>query len=168
MTDKWRISSPFLGSQPLDEISTTQQHPLGTIIKATHPTYGEGEFIYLKGVGSTVAGAIVTYDDSFQTALATSAVGSPNPLAIAVGANVADRYGWYQIAGIAYVAKSGSLCLLKGGKIAASSGLAIAISTNNIIAGAIVAINASVVSPARAYVYVMVNRPHGPGAADEG
>lgn len=158
----FRVSSPFLGCQPLTEISTTQQHPLGTIIRARDPTYGEGEFIYLKGVGSTVAGSIVHYNDSFQTALNTTALDEPRPLAVAVGACVASRYGWYQIAGIAYVVKSGSLCLLKGARIGVTAGAAVVVATGSIVQGAIVAVHASVISPARAYVYVMINRPTGP------
>lgn len=158
----WTISSPMLGTQPLDEISTTQQHPLGTIIKARDPVYGEGEFIYLKGVGSTVAGSIVIYENSFQTALMTSALDEPKPCAVAVGACVASRYGWYQIAGIAYVSKSSSLCLLRGARIGATAGAAVAAATGNQLHAAIVAIHASVVSPAEAFVYCMLNRPTGP------
>lgn len=158
----WTISSPLLGSQALDEISATAQHPLGTIIQARDPTYGQGEFIYLKGIGSTVAGSIVHYNDSFTTALNTTALDEPRPLAVAVGACVASKYGWYQISGIAYVSKSGSLCLLKGARIGVTSGAAVVVATGSIVQGAVVAIHASVVSPAEAYVYVMINRPTGP------
>lgn len=158
----WTISSPLLGSQPLDEISATQQHPLGTIIKARDPTYGEGEFIYLKGVANTVAGHFVFYDDSFQTALGTSALDAPRPLAVAVGACVASKYGWYQISGIAYAYKSGSLCLVKGGVFGVSSGAMIAAASGNRIMGAAVAVTASVVSPAETYAYIMIQRPHAP------
>lgn len=55
------------------------------------------EYIYLKGVASTAAGSWVAYDDAGATALldtdvATTLVG---PLAIAMAAVVADKYGWY-------------------------------------------------------------------------
>src|ERR1700739_4329990 len=49
---------------------------LGSIVKAYHPTYGEGEFIKLLGVASTVAGSVVTWNGNasgvptFQTTLA--------------------------------------------------------------------------------------------------
>lgn len=157
----WQVTDQVIGAQPIAEVSTTQKHPLGTIVRAVDETYGEGEFIYLKGVANTVAGDVVTYNASFQSALATTAVDTPTPLAVAVGATIADRWGWYQISGQAYVAKSASLCLLAGAKIAAASGKAIAIATGNVIHGAIVAINASVVSPAEAFVYVMLQRPTG-------
>lgn len=158
----FRVSSPFLGCQPLTEISATAQHPLGTIIRARDPTYGEGEFIYLKGIGSTVAGSIVHYNDSFTTALTTTALDEPRSLAVAVGANVANKYGWYQISGLAYVYKATALCLLKGARMGATAGAAVVAATGNIIAGAIVAVHASVTGTARPYVYVMLGRPTGP------
>ena len=49
-----------LVGQRIDAISTTKNHPLGTIVRAVDPTYGEAEFIYLKGVASTVVGSGVT------------------------------------------------------------------------------------------------------------
>jgi hypothetical protein len=71
---------------------------LGDIIKATDPTYGAGEFIYLQGVASTAIGTWVTYnaDDFTTTRLAADAIG---PVAIAMSASVASTYGWYQISG---------------------------------------------------------------------
>jgi hypothetical protein len=158
----WFITTPTLGLQPIEEISTVKNHPLGTIIEAKHATYGSAEFIYLQGIGSTVAGSVVHYNDSFLTALNTTALDEPRPLAVAVGANVASRYGWYQISGIAYVVKSGSLCLLKGARIGVTAGAAVVVATGSIVQGAIVAIHASVVSPAETFVYCMINRPMGP------
>lgn len=87
-----------IGWQKIDENSTTQNHELGTIVTAYDPTYGTGEFIYLKGVASTVIGSAVHYNsDDFSTALvAADGVG---PVAFAMAANVANQYGWYQISG---------------------------------------------------------------------
>ncbi len=72
--------------------------PLGTIIWATDPTYGTGEFIFLKGLAATAVGTWVTYntDDFSTTLLAANAIG---PVAVAMSANVASQYGWYQIQG---------------------------------------------------------------------
>lgn len=89
------------GVQDIDATSTTQNFPLGTIVQAkdfASTDYGVGEFIYLKGVASTAVGSVVTYDaGGFSTALASAnAVG---PIAVAMSANVADQYGWYQISG---------------------------------------------------------------------
>lgn len=72
--------------------------PLGNIMRATDPVYGAGEFIYLKGLAATAVGSWVTYnlDDFTTTLLAANAIG---PVAIAMSANVASQYGWYQISG---------------------------------------------------------------------
>lgn len=72
--------------------------PLGTIIRAADPTYGAGEFIYLKGAASTALGSWVTYnaDDYSTTLLAANAIGQ---VAVAMGATVASTKGWYQIGG---------------------------------------------------------------------
>lgn len=92
------ITNQTIGMQPIDEISTTAQHPLGTIVTAFDGTYGAGEFIYLLGVASTAVGSWVTYnaDDGSTALLAANAIG---PVAVAMSANVASRYGWYQISG---------------------------------------------------------------------
>lgn len=78
--------------------SSTQDHPLGTIVQGYDPDYGAGEFIYLKGVASTAVGSWVTYNaDDFSTALlAANAIG---PVAVAMSACVANEFGWYQISG---------------------------------------------------------------------
>lgn len=71
---------------------------LGMIIQATDPTYGNGEFILLKGLDNTVLGSWVVYNtDDFSTTLAVAdAVG---PVAVAMAACVTGEYGWYQISG---------------------------------------------------------------------
>jgi hypothetical protein len=94
----FRIIDQVLGSQPIATNSTTQNHPLGTIVRAVDPTYGGGEFIYLKGLNSTAIGEWVTYntDDFSTTLLAANAIG---PVAVAMSACVTGEYGWYQING---------------------------------------------------------------------
>ena len=91
------FDTPLLGIQPVDEVSATQQHPLGTIVTGHDPSHGAAEFIYLTGVANTAAGSWVTYDITGASALlVASAVG---PVAIAMAANVASKYGWYMIQG---------------------------------------------------------------------
>lgn len=94
----FRITDPVIGSQPITETSTTQAHQLGKIVQAKDATYFEGEFIYLSGVASTAVGSWVTYnmDDGSTTLLAANAIG---PVAVAMSANVASQFGWYQIHG---------------------------------------------------------------------
>jgi len=101
-----------VGHQALTDTSTTQLHPIGTIVKGQDPTYGIGEFIYLKGVASTVVGNTAVYDSAFATTLTVAA--SRGPVAVALSANVANQYGWYQIRGLAVVkaatVASGAAC----------------------------------------------------------
>jgi hypothetical protein len=154
--------SSVAGAQPIENTETTQKHVLGTICRANDPTYGEGEFIYLKGVASTVVGSIVNYDDSYQTALDSTAVsGAPRPLAIAMSANVASSYGWYQISGLAVAVKANSVSFAKGAPLGAGSGLAVAAATGSVINAALVAVVASAKSNVTS-VAVMINRPHDP------
>lgn len=100
----------LVAAQPITDISTTQNHPLGTKVNATDPTYGRGEFIYLLGIGSTVVGSLVKYNaTTYQTALLSVANGKNKgvPVAVAMSANVASSYGWYQISGNAVIKKTG-------------------------------------------------------------
>ena len=92
------IRNGLVGAQQIAETSTVKKHPLGTIVVADDPTYGEGVFIYLLGLAATVVGSWVTYDqdDNSTTLLAPNAIG---PVAVAMSANVANQYGWYQIGG---------------------------------------------------------------------
>ena len=101
--------STLAGAQPIANTETTQKHQLGTIVRAWDPTYGEGEFIYLLGVGSTVVGSVVKYNaTSYLTELITVSNGKNKgvPVAVAMSANVANQYGWYQIGGNAVVKKT--------------------------------------------------------------
>ena len=155
--------SNYAGAQAINVNSTTQKQPLGTIVRGVDPTYGEGEFIYLKGVASTTVGALVTYNVSHQTALATSAVGTGNPHAVAMSACVASEYGWYQISGLAVVSKANTTSFAASAALASSSGEAIAAATTNRLAGALVAVVASAKSDVTT-VQVMINRPAGPSS----
>ena len=71
---------------------------LGDIATAQDSVYGNGEFIYLLGVASTVVGSWVVYNaDDFSTTLLVA--DAKGPVAVAMLANVANQYGWYQIQG---------------------------------------------------------------------
>ena len=159
----WVIeTSSKIGNQSITETSTAKQHPLGTIVQARHATLGVGEFIYITGVASTVVGSIVNYDDNYQTALDTSAVTGPSrPLAIAMSANVASKYGWYQISGLAVATKSNAVSFADGAGLGATAGLAVAVATGTVIQSAVVRTVASAKSDVTT-VAVAINRPHDP------
>lgn len=101
MSDWYNIDNRII-RQKIADISTTQYHEMGTRVRCqdrdSSTDYGVGEFIYLLGVASTAAGDAVTYnaDDFSTTRLVADAIG---PVALAMGANVASSYGWYQIFG---------------------------------------------------------------------
>ena len=96
------ITTALAGYQGIALTDTNQNHTLGTIVHATDPTYGGGEFVYLKGVASTAVGDVVIYDQYAGTTTRAVA-GSRGPVAVAMSANVASQYGWYQISGSAVV-----------------------------------------------------------------
>lgn len=100
-------STPELGIQPIASFSSTQNHPLGRVVTAYDPTYGEGEFTYLKGVASTKIGSVVIYDGTtYLTTLAAATANQARPVAVSMSANVlTSTFGWYQVGGTAVAAK---------------------------------------------------------------
>lgn len=103
----WTPTTPELGIQPIQVTSTVQNHDLGYRVEARDPTFGGGEFLYLLGVASTAVGSLVTYNaTTFQTALSPTTANTDNPVAVAMSANLAAGYGWYQIEGLATVLKT--------------------------------------------------------------
>ncbi|QGH72934.1 MAG: virion structural protein [Siphoviridae sp. ctdEk19] len=154
------ISDSRIGVQPIADTSTTQQHPLGTIVRAVDPTYGEGEFIYLPGVASTAVGSLVTYNtSSYTTALAAVGANKPQPIAVAMSANVASQYGWYQISGIAVCKKTATVSLAANAAVGVLTiGLVAGTGSGKEITGALVAAVASAAS-GRTTVQVVINRP---------
>lgn len=94
----YTIQNARIGLPVITDHDTTQKAELGLIVQANDPTYGSGEFIYLKGVASTAVGSWATYnlDDWSTTLLVANAIG---PVGIAMAATVASEYGWYQISG---------------------------------------------------------------------
>ncbi|BAB48035.1 hypothetical protein [Mesorhizobium japonicum] len=131
--------TPYLGLPPIastiaptaSTLSLGRGSPgpwLGDIITAQDPVYGVGEFIYLLGVAGTIVGSLVTFDGAnagtptWQTALAPSTANLNAPLAVAMSANVAGQYGWYQLFGSAVVATNGTLAAGPGPVYLAGSG----------------------------------------------
>lgn len=164
------ISNNRLGLPPITDTSTTAKVPLGTIVNANDPIYGSGEFIYLLGVASTVIGSVVTYNGNttgtptWQTTLAPSTAGLAQPLAVAMSANVAAQYGWYQIAGNAVCATNGTLAAGPAAVYLAGSGQLTSTQAN----GKQV-LNAQNVTatgtPATAQAVVEIDRPFAQGQA---
>jgi len=134
---------------------------LGQIERAFDPTYGAGEFILLVGVASTAVGSLVTYDGTtYQTTLCATTSNQARPVAVAMSANGAGSFGWYQIEGTAVVTKTTgakvnptvAIGVVSTGKVGASA-------SGKEILGARSA-NAATVASATTTVNVVVNRPH--------
>jgi hypothetical protein len=128
------------------------------IVTAADPTYGVGEFILLLGVASTAVGSIVTYNaTTFQTALAPVGTNKPQPVAIAMSANLAGTWGWYQISGLAVAKKTSGLALASNAAVGVLTvGLVAATATGKEIRGALTAAKATTPTT----VQLIINRPH--------
>lgn len=148
------------GGQQIADTSTTKNHPLGTIVKGWDATYGEGEFIYLLGVASTVVGSPVTFDAvTYQTTLAAAGTNLPRRLAFAMSANVASQYGWYQISGMAVASKAASICCVAGAAMAVkTTGLISKSGSGKEISGCLCAATASAAT-GRTTVLLSIDRP---------
>jgi hypothetical protein len=134
---------------------------LGQVERAFDPTYGAGEFILLVGVANTAVGSLVTYDGTtYQTILAATTANQARPVAVAMSANGAGSFGWYQIEGTAVVTKTTAakvnptvaIGVVSTGKVGASA-------SGKEILGARSA-NAATVASATTTVNVVINRPH--------
>jgi len=105
----WIISENRLGVQPIEVTSTTQAFDEGTEVRAYDSTgvQGTGEFIYLKGAANTVVGSLVEYDPvNHTTTLTPNTANLAVPVAVAMSANVASQWGWYQVGGAAVIKKT--------------------------------------------------------------
>lgn len=86
------MSYPMASASKLTDIDTVAKNPV-----LTRRFEGRGEFIYLQGVASTVAGDLVVYDELGVTTRAVAA--ASGPCAVAMAAVLAGQFGWYQIFG---------------------------------------------------------------------
>lgn len=117
----YTFDEPRLGMLPLASFDTgfippnngttaipTPPNVLGGVSKATDPTYGQGEFILLKGVASTAVGSLVIYDPvTYATTLCPVTTNQARPVAVSMSANIlATTFGWYQVEGSTVVLKS--------------------------------------------------------------
>lgn len=130
----------------------------GMIVQGQDPTYGDGEFILLQGVANTAIGSLVTYNaTTFQTALAPVGTNKPQPVAVAMSANGASTWGWYQISGLAVAKKTSGLALASNAAVGVLTiGLVAATGTGKEIQGALTAAK----STASKTVQLVINRPH--------
>jgi len=153
----WQFLTPRLKAQAIASTSTTQLHNLGEIQQAADATLGAGEFIYLKGVANTVVGTPVVYSTAnYQTALAPVGSNKPQPIAIAMSANGANSYAWYQISGNAVGAKTSALALASNAAVGIlTAGKFAATGTGKEVIGALTLAKATTPTT----VSLVINRP---------
>lgn len=143
----------------------TPPSTLGMVARAFDPTYGEGEFILLVGVGSTVVGGLVSYNaTTYQTVLSANTANLAGPVAVAMSACTAALFGWYQIGGLAVVKKTAvavnpQVAIFQS---ATTQRVMATVATGKQVLGARSANLASVTSTTST-VIVSINRPHKQG-----
>lgn len=162
----YSITEHGTGFPRIDDVRASGAHVvslLGRVVRAVDPTYGAGEFIYLKGVTSQVVGNLVTYDPTtHQVTLSPDTPNSGKPVAVAMAATTEDeKYGWFQIGGKAVVKKT-AVAVSPTVAIYQSATAGRVMPTANSgaqILGAFTANTASVTSTTSTVV-VSINRPH--------
>lgn len=164
----WIIDTPRLGYPPITSVNDSALVPLGTICKAVDSTYGEGEFIFLLGAANTVAGLAVTYNaTTYQTTILPNTANLSAPVAWAMSANVASKYGWYQIAGLVTALKTAVKAdpAVNAQRIYISGTAGRVMQTSaagkNILGAA--RANLTTVTSTTSTVTLLVNRPHAQG-----
>lgn len=158
------------GVQPITDVSSVQNHDLGTILPIRDTatgsiSQGAGEVIYLQGAANTIVGSLVTYNtrDGSTTLVPTSNKNLGWPVAVAMAlTNTTGTYGWYQISGVARVAKD-AVDFGTAAKVYASTTTAgyvqSSVASSAQVLGAITANSASV-SSTTSTIFVEINRPH--------
>ncbi len=173
MASDWISVNGQLGYPKPGTVDSSAAVPLGTVASFRDigtTALGLGEFIYLKGVASTVLGSVVSYqvsDGTAQTGTTTlwaGTVNMPVPLALATAATVASTYGWYQIGGSAICAISGTIAdgddlfyqaagVLSATLVAGKQALGIQAASANAV-------------PSSGKAIATLDRPHAQGATD--
>jgi hypothetical protein len=151
----WRPISQIGLNQQIEDHGTTQYEPLLKRVKCkdtSSQNYGEGEFIYLKGLASTAAGDLVVFNgDGVTTRSAARVTG---PCAVAMSACVASEYGWYQIVGIAKT-KSATVAADKQLYVTATAGQV----DDAVVAGDLVYNAHSIAADDTGFVKALLNYP---------
>lgn len=100
----YAIADGNVGVPPINVASdTTQRIELGQIVVAKDPTYGFGEFEYVKFTGTVAAGDLVVVDRFAKTAVQSPAAAASAKglhVGIAMAAQVANQYGYVMIRGV--------------------------------------------------------------------
>lgn len=97
------------GAQPITDTSTTQNHPYGYRVRAKDPTYGDAEFVYVKGVSSGAAGLLATYNAETGVTALTGARSKGLCGVMMAALSSSTTFGWLQVRGAADVQVAGTV-----------------------------------------------------------
>lgn len=81
----------------IGDVDTAARNPIGMRVQGVDATGNTAEFIYLKGVASTIVGSVVTFDQAGVTTLIVA--DASGPVAVALALTVVNTFGWYGIQG---------------------------------------------------------------------
>ena len=158
------IQDDIMGLPAIAATDGVQRAREGMLAHAVDGTRGGAEFIYLKGAAGTVAGSLVGYDQLNHTTTIgpPAAALSGAPLAVAMSANIAGQWGWYQVSGAALVAKDGT-ALAAGAPVGLGTvaGTVGAVTAGKQLLGAATLIAAGAGATSAS---VLLSRPHAQGA----
>lgn len=96
-----------LGLPPITQTDTVQMTDLGRKTAAKDPTYGYGEFVYVKATAAIAVGQPVLFDTYGATGI-LAVTTSRGLIGIAMAAIASGSYGWVQVLGNAVV-KAGTV-----------------------------------------------------------
>lgn len=137
----------------------------GQRVRATDPTFGGGEFIFLPCLSGMVANSLATFRESasgvFTVAACPNTGNLGQPVAVAMAAGVANKYGWFQVAGTVPIKKAAT-------KINSNVALFISSTAGRVQATAacgkqvlgVRSSNSATVLSATSTVTVTINNPH--------
>lgn len=98
----WAPVDGRIGLQPIADVSTTQNHPFGTIVRCKDvgtTAYGEGEFIYVKGVASGALNLWAGYRSKSGLTTLAVADGNYHVGTMMSALDATTKFGWLQIKG---------------------------------------------------------------------
>ena len=90
--------APMASSGAVGQVYSSEVFPLGTVVQGTDAVGGYAEYVFLKGVASTIVGSVVTYDEAGVSTLLVTAAKGPVAVATAI-TDSTSKYGWYGIYG---------------------------------------------------------------------
>ena len=156
------VTSPDGVSSGSTSVIPTPPNVLGKICRADDPDFGEGEFILLLGVAGTEVGSVVKYNaTTYQTVLVTAVAVQDVPVAVAMSANLAGTFGWYQVSGNAVIKKTAvavtpQVTLF----LSATSGRVKVLASAGMQVVAARSANLATIAATVSTVTVTINRPH--------